>query len=87
MGCQAVEGKGQLPTLMCYYETEEQQKYCINLKNKFQHSKTIAFEIKQDDKFKITFKIASVEHVIQDELIYTDEERDKSLQKIYDLLK
>lgn len=86
MGCQAVEGKGKFPSLLCDYETEEQKDYCINLKNKFQHSKLISFEINHSDKFRISFKINDKVHVIQEELVYSNEERDKSLQKIYDLL-
>ena len=72
MGCN--ETKDQLPVLICFFETgnEEQKKYCLKLKDNFSHEKPIRFEIKSSPgvpfsiKFKIKEKLYNIESVFND---------------------
>ena len=72
MGCG--ESKEKLPTLLCFFETgnEEQKNYCIKLKDNFKHEKPIRFEIKSSPgvnfsiKFKIKEKVYNIESVFND---------------------
>ena len=72
MGCG--ESKEKLPTLLCFFETgnEEQKNYCIKLKDNFKHEKPIRFEIKSSPgvnfsiKFKIKEKLYNIESVFND---------------------
>ena len=72
MGCN--ETKDQLPALICFFETgnEEQKKYCLKLKDNFSHEKPIRFEIKSSPgvnfsvKFKIKDKLYNIESVFND---------------------
>ena len=86
MGCS--ESKDQLPTLLCFFETgnEEQKQYCLKLKDNFQHEKPIRFEIKSSPgvSFSIQFRIKGETHKIQ--TIYNEEELQNSLNKMYQLL-
>ena len=72
MGCG--ESKEKLPTLLCFFETgnEEQKNYCLKLKDNFKHEKPIRFEIKSSPgvnfsiKFKIKEKLYNIESVFND---------------------
>ena len=86
MGCD--ESKNALPTLLCFFEfqNEEQKNYCLKLKDNFRHEKPIRFEIKSSPgvNFSIQFRIKGETHKIQ--TIYNEEELDNSLKKMYQLL-
>ena len=86
MGCD--ESKNALPTLLCFFEfqNEEQKNYCLKLKDNFRHEKPIRFEIKSSPgvSFSIQFRIKGETHKIQ--TIYNEEELDNSLKKMYQLL-
>ena len=72
MGCG--ESKEKLPTLLCFFETgnEEQKNYCLKLKDNFKHEMPIRFEIKSSPgvnfsiKFKIKEKLYNIESVFND---------------------
>ena len=88
MGCaQATE----TPTLICFYEqgNNEQKDYCIKLKDNFKNEKTIKFEIKSVPQvnFSVKFKVNGRLHVIQTEYNNSETVMNKSLEKIYNLLK
>ena len=86
MGCN--ESKDQLPTLLCFFETgnEEQKAYCINLKDNFHHEKSIRFQISSSAglKFCIQFKYKGKTHTIQD--TFKESDLEKTLYSIYDIL-
>ena len=78
------------PILMCFFQTgnEEQKNYCIKIKDNFQHSKPIRFEIKSmpDSNFLIQFKIKGNVHKIQEVFNDTTEAMNESLNKMYKIL-
>ena len=86
MGCD--ETKDKLPTLLCFFEmeNEKQKNYCLKLKDSFKHEKPIRFEIKSSPgvSFSIQFRIKGETHKIQ--TIYNEEELENSLNKMYQLL-
>ena len=86
MGCG--ESKDKLPTLLCFFEAENenQKNYCIKLKDNFKHEKSIRFEIKSSPgvNFSVQLKINDKIHKIQ--TIYNEEEMDTVLDKMYKLL-
>ena len=86
MGCD--ESKNALPTLLCFFElqNEEQKNYCLKLKDNFRHENPIRFEIKSSPgvSFSIQFRIKGETHKIQ--TIYNEEELENSLNKMYQLL-
>ena len=89
MGCGETK-ETNYPTLICLFKTgdEEQKNYCIKLKDNFQHAKSIRFEIKSlpDTEFLIQLKIKDTIHKIQETPVYTDEEMNSTLNKMYKLL-
>ena len=86
MGCD--ETKEKLPTLLCFFEmnNEQQKNYCLKLKDNFKHEKPIRFEIKSSPgvNFCVQFKIKGENHKIQ--TIFNEEEMENSLQAMYKLL-
>ena len=88
MGCS--EAKTQLPTILCFFETgnEEQKNYCIKLKENFQHEKSVRYEIRSipGKEFSIQLKYKDIIHNIQS--IFNDEEVEMNncLNKIYKIL-
>ncbi len=86
MGCD--ETKDKLPTLICFFEmnNEQQKNYCLKLKDNFKHEKPIRFEIKSTAgvDFCIQFKIKGEIHKIQ--TVFNEEEMENSLQAMYKLL-
>ena len=86
MGCD--ETKEKLPTLLCFFEmnNEQQKNYCLKLKDNFKHEKPIRFEIKSTPgvNFCVQFKIKGETHKIQ--TIFNEEEMENSLQAMYKLL-
>ena len=86
MGCD--ETKEKLPTLLCFFEmnNEQQKNYCLKLKDNFKHEKPIRFEIKSSPgvNFCVQFKIKGETHKIQ--TIFNEEEMENSLQAMYKLL-
>ena len=89
MGCKEV-GDKDVPVLMCFFEpnNESQKSYCLNLKDNFQHEKTIKYEIRStaDNKFAIQLKIKDKTHDIQTEFTGTEEEMKIALDKMYKIL-
>lgn len=88
MGCFETKNDSKLPMLICEFAIgkEDQKTYCVNMKDNFRHAKTIAFEIKETDHFKISFVKKGKVHVIQTDATLTPEMRDKTLQEAYRLL-
>ena len=91
MGCD--ESKNvNYSALLCYFEigNEEQKKYCLDLKDHFQHEQPIRFEIKSTPNvpFAIKFKLKGEKepHNIENNFNNTEERMKESLQKMYDLL-
>ncbi len=86
MGCD--ETKDKLPTLLCFFEmdNEKQKNYCLKLKDSFKHEKPIRFEIKSSPgvNFSVQFKIKGQIHKIQ--TIFNEEELDNSLNAMYKIL-
>ena len=88
MGCQ--ETKDQLPTLLCFYETDnnEQKNYCLKLKENYSGSKNIRYDIKPIPqipfgiKLRINGKIIDIQKVFDN----SDEAMNQALNKIYELL-
>ena len=89
MGCNEVKEK-QFPMLTCLFQlgNEEQQNYCIKIKDNFKHPKTIRFEIRSGEgtEFCVKFKLNNVEHTIQDKFDNSEEALNTTLQKMYKLL-
>jgi hypothetical protein len=79
-----------VPTLLCFFEVqnEEQKSYCLKLKDNFHHSKTIKFEIKSipNTPFSIKMRIRSKLHEIQKIYDNTEETMNNTLQAAYKLL-
>ena len=88
MGCDA--SKDQLPALLCFFETgnEEQKQYCLKLKDNFQHERAIRFEIKSSPgvNFSIKFKLKGKIHDIQNEFDSTEFTMNQTLEKMYKIL-
>ena len=88
MGCE--ETKDQLPTLLCFYETEnnEQKNYCLKLKENYRGSKNIRYEIKQIPQIPFGIKLRINEKVIDIQKVFndSDEAMNQTLNKIYELL-
>ena len=86
MGCD--ETKDKLPTLLCFFEmdNEKQKNYCLKLKDSFKHEKPIRFEIKSSPgvNFSVQFKIKGQIHKIQ--TIFNEEELENSLNAMYKIL-
>ncbi len=89
MGCKETK-ESNYPLLMCFFQTnnEEQKAYCIKLKDNFQHTKPIKFEIKSmpDTNFLIQFKIKGTVHRIQEVFNDSNEAMNQSLNRMYQLL-
>ena len=88
MGCN--ESKDQLPALICFFETgnEQQKKYCLKLKDNFRHQKPIRFEIKSSPgvQFSIKFKIKDQLHSIQSVFNDSEDQMNNSLNIMYKYL-
>ena len=86
MGCN--ESKDQYPTLLCFFETgnEEQKQYCIKLKDNFQHEKPIRFEIKSSPgvTFSVQFRVKGKVYKIQN--VFNEGELQNSLNAMYKIL-
>ena len=89
MGCNESKDKN-LPTLLCEFEinNEEQKKYCLDLRDRFNHDKIIRFEIKSMDgtNFSVKFKIKGKIYDIQNIFENSEEAKNNALQQMYDLL-
>ena len=88
MGCD--EAKAQVPTIICFYETgnEEQKSYCIKLKDNFQHEKSVRYEIKSvpGKEFSIQLKYKDKIHNIQSIFNDGEIEMNNCLNKMYKIL-
>ena len=88
MGCDA--SKDQLPVLLCFFETgnEEQKKYCIKLKDNFHHPKALRFEIKSSPgvNFCIQLKYKGKVNKIQTVFNDREDEMQNSLNIMYKIL-
>ena len=88
MGCS--ESKDQLPTLLCFFETgnEEQKLYCLKLKDNFQHEKPIRFEIKSSPglSFCVQLKYKGKINKIQTVFNNKDDVMENSLKIMYKIL-
>ena len=91
MGCDEMKDSN-VPKLLGFFEdgNEEQKQYCINLKNNFQHAKTIGFTISSTAgvPFSIQLKVPNQPepYKIQEDKIFTEEAMKTSLKKMYDIL-
>ena len=76
--------------MLCFFETgnEDQQQYCIKLKDNFKHEKAIRFEIKSSPgvEFSVKFKLNGKIHEIQSNFDSSEETMNQSLEKMYSLL-
>lgn len=90
MGCCFVikNSRKNLPLLKFIYEegNKKQKLYCLRFKDNFRYRESVRYIIKSslDTNFSITLEIKDKKHQIQ--TIFSDDEMDKYLQKIYDLL-
>ena len=90
MGCD--ETKDNLPTLLCFFEkgNEEQQKYCIDLKDNFRHDKSIKFQITSTANvpFSIKFRLKpNTEPIkIQESFDNSEQAMNDALNQMYKLL-
>ena len=88
MGCD--EAKAQVPAIICFYETgnEEQKSYCIKLKDNFQHEKSVRYEIKSvpGKEFSIQLKYKDKIHNIQSIFNDGEIEMNNCLNKMYKIL-
>ena len=89
MGCKESRDTN-VPILLCFFETgnKDQGAYCLKLRDNFKHEKTINYQIKsqQGMKFAIQFQIKGKTHDIQTEFNDSEEEMNKALNKMYELL-
>ena len=89
MGCKESRDTN-VPELLCFFETgnDSQGIYCLKIRDNFKHEKTINYQIKsgQGMKFAIKFKIKEKIHDIQTEFNDSEEEMNKTLNKMYELL-
>jgi hypothetical protein len=90
MGCCGSNQSDEIPSLLCFFESgnEDQKAYCLKLKNSFKHRRTIKFEIKSIPgvTFAIKFKCDGKLTVIQNQYDNSDEIMDETLQKAYKIL-
>ena len=90
MGCCDSKQSDDIPTLLCFFESgnEDQKAYCLKLKNQFKHRRTIKFEIKSIPgvSFSIKFKCDGKLTVIQSQYDNSDETMEDTLQKAYKIL-
>jgi hypothetical protein len=90
MGCCGSKQSDDIPTLLCFFESgnEDQKAYCLKLKNQFKHRRTIKFEIKSIPgvAFSIKFKCEGKLSVIQSQFDNSDEIMEDTLQKAYKIL-
>ena len=89
MGCKEI-GDKDIPVLICFFEpnNDQQKNYCLNLKDNFQHEKTIKYEIRStsDNKFSIQLKIKDKVYDIQTEFVGSEEDMNNALNKMYTIL-
>jgi len=90
MGCCGSNQSDDIPILLCFFESqnEDQKAYCLKLKNQFKHRKTIKFEIKSIPgvAFSIKFKCDGKLTVIQSEYDNSEEKMEETLHKAYKIL-
>ena len=74
MGCS--DSKDQLPTLICFFETgnEEQKSYCLKLKDNFRYEKSIRFEIKSSPGIPFSIKLKIKDQLYTIESVFNDSE-------------
>ena len=88
MGCN--EAKAQIPTIICFFETanEEQKNYCLKLKDNFHHEKSVRYEIKSapGKEFSIQLKYKDIIHNIQSVFNDGEVEMNNCLNKMYKIL-
>ena len=86
MGCNEVKD-ADFPTLICYFEpeNESQKAYCLKLKDNFHHEQSIRYEIRSTstDPFAVKFKIK--DHIYEIQTVFNDseEEMNKALNEMY----
>ena len=89
MGCNEAKDEN-LPTLLCNFESgnEEQKAYCIKLTKNFKHQKKIKYSINstQGVPFSVKFKLNNQIYDIQNVYQCSDEDMDKALKQMYDLI-
>ena len=90
MGCCGSSQSDDIPTLLCFFESgnEDQKAYCLKVKNAFKHRRTIKFEIKSIPgvAFSIKFKYEGKLTVIQSQYDNSEETMVDTLQKAYKIL-
>ena len=89
MGCKNPNDK-QIPTLICFYETgnEIQKNYCLKLKENYNGSKPIKYEIKQIPQVSFSIKLRINGKLIEIEKIFDNREEamKETLKKIEELI-
>ena len=89
MGCTDPINK-QMPTLICFYETgnEMQKNYCLKLKENYNGSKPLKYEIKQIPQVSFSIKLRINGKLIEIEKIFDNREESmkETLKKIEELV-
>ena len=86
MGCGEVKDK-ETPLLMCFFErdNEKQKEYCLKLKDNFEYSRTIRYEIKStaNDPFGVKLKIKDKIYDIQTDFVDSEDYINRVLDDLY----
>ena len=89
MGCTDPNNK-QMPLLICFYETgnEMQKNYCLKLKENYNGSKPLKYEIKQIPQVSFCIKLKINGKLIDIEKIFDNREEamKETLKKIEELI-
>ena len=88
MGCE--ETKDQLPTLLCFFEegNNEQKNYCIKIKDNYNGTKNIRYDIKTIPQIPFGIKLRTKGKLIDIQKVFdnSDEAMNQTLNKINELL-
>ena len=80
-----------IASLICNFSNKEneQRKYCLKIKDNIKYPGDIGYEMKsyKEDLFSIELDIKGKKYILQNEKIYTKEMMEKTINKLYYLLK